>query len=218
VSGPPWLRPRDAGREDGPLRLACAAVDRLADAETERLWLRRWSAAQHTYALADVNRDPRVMRYMGGPLSEAETAAASERYEDHWDAHGFGLWAAMEKASGHMLGFIGLCHPLWHPELSGEVEVGWRLRRAVWGRGLATEGGRAALRAGFDELGLEEVISVVDPDNAASVAVTRKLGMTLRDSGAHPQSGLPIEVMSIRRPDTGEPAGLSSRPEAARGH
>jgi RimJ/RimL family protein N-acetyltransferase len=218
VSGPLWLRPRDAGREDGPLRLACAAVDRLADAETERLWLRRWSAAQHTYALADVNRDPRVMRYMGGPLSEAETAAASERYEDHWDAHGFGLWAAMEKASGHMLGFIGLCHPLWHPELSGEVEVGWRLRRAVWGRGLATEGGRAALRAGFDELGLEEVISVVDPDNAASVAVTRKLGMTLRDSGAHPQSGLPIEVMSIRRPDTGEPDGLSSRPEAARGH
>jgi RimJ/RimL family protein N-acetyltransferase len=193
-------------------------VDRLADAETERLWLRRWSAAQHTHALADINRDPRVMRYIGGPVSEAETAAWSERIEDHWDAHGFGLWAAMEKASGHMLGFIGLCHPLWHPELSGEVEVGWRLRRAAWGRGLATEGAWAALRAGFDELGLQEVIAIVDPDNAASVAVARKLEMTLRDSGVHPKSGLPIEVMSIRRGGEGEPDGLSSRPEAARGH
>jgi RimJ/RimL family protein N-acetyltransferase len=193
-------------------------VDRLSDAETERLWLRRWSAAQHTHALADVNRDPRVMRYLGGPLTDAETAEASQRYEDHWDAHGFGLWAATEKASGHTMGFIGLWHPLWHPELSSEVEVGWRLRRAAWGRGLATEGARAALRAGFDELGLQEIISIVDPENAASMAVTRKLGMTLRGSGVHPQTGLPIEVMSIRRGGVGEPDGLSSRPEAARGH
>jgi RimJ/RimL family protein N-acetyltransferase len=174
-------------------------VNRLSDAETERLWLRRWSAAQHTHALADINRDPRVMRYVGGVLGDAETAAASQRYEDHWEAHGFGLWAATEKSSGHTLGFIGLCHPLWLPALSTEVEVGWRLRRAAWGRGLATEGGTAALVAGFDELGLQEIISIVDPENAASMAVTRKLGMTLRDSRVNPQTGLPIEVMSIRR-------------------
>jgi RimJ/RimL family protein N-acetyltransferase len=174
---------------------------RLYDVETERLWLRRWSSAQHSSALADINSDPRVMRFLGGaPLSAEESAEAAARWEAHWEAYGFGLWAAMEKASGHVLGFIGLMHPLWNPELSDEVEVGWRLRRSGWGRGLATEGGAAALRAGFETLGLEEIIAVVDTENAASVAVTRKLGMTLREQRVHPQTGGPIDVMSRMAP------------------
>jgi RimJ/RimL family protein N-acetyltransferase len=179
----------------------CAAVDRLPDVETERLWLRRWSAAQHSSALADINADPRVMRYLGGVgLSAAESTAAAARYDAHWEEYGFGLWAAMEKSSGHALGFLGLSHPLWNPELSEEVEVGWRLRRSAWGRGLATEGGAAALRSGFEVLGLQEIIAIVAPENAASVAVTRKLGMTVRESRAHPQTGIPIDVMSLTRP------------------
>lgn len=172
---------------------------RLPDAETERLWLRRWSAAQHSQTLADVNADPRVMRYLGGaPLSAEESAEAAERYDAHWDTYGFGLWAAIEKSSGHALGFMGLSHPLWNPELSEEVEVGWRLRRSAWGRGLATEGGSAALRAGFENLGLAEIIAIVDPDHAASMAVARKLGMTMRERRVHPQTGTPLEVLSVR--------------------
>jgi RimJ/RimL family protein N-acetyltransferase len=179
----------------------CRVEPRLPDAETERLWLRRWSAAQHSQALADVNSDPRVMRYLGGVgLSAEESAEAAQRYDAHWETYGFGLWAAMEKSSGHVLGCIGLSHPLWNSELSEEVEVGWRLRRSAWGRGLATEGGAAALRAGFESLGLEEIIAIVDPQNAASMAVTRKLGMTLRESRSHPQTGIPIEVMTKRAP------------------
>ena len=173
----------------------------LPDVETERLWLRRWSAAQHSSALADINSDPRVMRYLGGAgLSAEESAEAAARYDAHWEQYGFGLWAAMEKSSGHVLGFIGLSHPLWNPELSDEVEVGWRLRRSAWGRGLATEGGAAALQAGFEHLGLEEIIAIVDPHNLASVAVTRKLGMTVRESRIHPQLGIPLDVMSARAP------------------
>lgn len=173
----------------------------LPDVETERLWLRRWTAAQHSSALADINSDPRVMRYLGGVgLSAAQSAEGAARYDAHWEQYGFGLWAAMEKSTGHVLGFIGLSHPLWNPELSAEVEVGWRLRRSAWGRGLATEGGAAALRAGFEHVGLEEVIAIVDPQNVASVAVTRKLGMTLREARVHPQLGTPIDVMSVRAP------------------
>jgi RimJ/RimL family protein N-acetyltransferase len=173
--------------------------ERLHDVETDRLWLRRWSSALHSSALADVNADPRVMRYVGGAaLSSAESAEAAQRYDAHWETYGFGLWAAMEKSSGHVLGFIGLSHPLWNPELSEEVEVGWRLRRSAWGRGLATEGGVAALSAGFGELGLEEIIAIVDPQNVASVAVTRKLGMTEREGRVHPQTGIPLDVMTRR--------------------
>ena len=174
---------------------------RLPDVETERLWLRRWSAAQHSSALADINSDPRVMRYLGGAgLSAAESSEAAARYDAHWEQYGFGLWAAMEKSSGHALGFVGLSHPLWNPELIEEVEVGWRLRRSAWGRGLATEGGAAALQAGFEHLGLEEIIAIVDPQNGASLAVTLKLGMSPRESGVHPQTGIPIDVMSKRAP------------------
>lgn len=174
---------------------------RLPDAETERLWLRRWSSAQHSSALADINSDPRVMRYLGGAgLSAEESAEAAQRYDAHWETYGFGLWAAMEKSSGHVLGVIGLSHPLWNPELSDEVEVGWRLRRSAWGRGLATEGGVAALRAGFEALGLEEIIAIVATENAASVAVTHKLGMTLREQRVNPQTGIPIDVMTKRAP------------------
>lgn len=174
---------------------------RLPDVETERLWLRRWSAAQHSSALADVNADPRVMRYLGGAgLSAAESSEVAARYDAHWDEYGFGLWAAHEKSSGHVLGFVGLTHPLWNPELADEVEVGWRLRRSAWGRGLATEGGAAALGAGFEHLGLEEIIAIVDPQNGASLAVTLKLGMSPRESRVHPQTGIPIDVMSKRAP------------------
>lgn len=173
----------------------------LPDVETDRLWLRRWSAAQHSSALADINSDPRVMRYLGGaPLSAAESAEGAARYDAHWDEYGFGLWAAMEKSSGHVLGFIGLQHPQWNPEFSDEVEVGWRLRRSAWGRGLATEGGAAALRSGFEVLGLDEIIAIVDPQNGASLAVTLKLGMSPRESAVHPQTGIPIDVMSKRAP------------------
>lgn len=173
----------------------------LPDVETERLWLRRWSAAQHSSAFADINSDPRVMRYLGGAgLSAEQSAEAAARYDAHWEQYGFGLWAAMEKSSGHVLGFIGLSHPLWNPELSDEIEVGWRLRRSAWGRGLATEGGAAALRAGFEHLGLEEIIAIVDPQNGASLAVTLKLGMSPRESRVHPQLGIPIDVMSKRAP------------------
>jgi RimJ/RimL family protein N-acetyltransferase len=179
----------------------CAVVDRLSEVETKRLWLRRWSAAQHSSALADINSDPRVMRYLGGAgLSATESTEAAARYDAHWADYGFGLWAAMEKSSGHVLGFVGLTHPLWNPELSAEVEVGWRLRRSAWGRGLATEGGAAALRSGFEVLGLDEIIAIVDPQNGASLAVTLKLGMSPRESRVHPQTGIPIDVMSKRAP------------------
>lgn len=174
---------------------------RLPDVETERLWLRRWSAAQHSSALADIDSDPRVRRYLGGSgLSVAESNEGAARYEAHWEQYSFGLWATMEKSSGHFVGTIGLTHPLWNPELSEEVEVGWRLRRSAWGRGLATEGGAAALRAGFEVLGLDEIIAIVDPQNGASLAVTLKLGMTPRESRVHPQTGIPIDVMSKRAP------------------
>jgi RimJ/RimL family protein N-acetyltransferase len=146
--------------------------------ETARLLLRRWRD-DDLDELLRLNRDPRVVRYLtpgGRPMSRAETEAQLDRFRRHWQEHGFGIWAAEERASGRLVGRIGLAyHRLW----PAEPEVGWKLDPDVWGRGYATEGGAASLRHAFETLGSARVVSIVQPDNAPSIAVMERLGLSL---------------------------------------
>lgn len=80
-----------------------------------------------------------------------------------WEERGFGLWAVEEKSSGAFIGFIGLLYHEDWSEGKHRMEVGWRLARPFWGRGLATEGAMASLRYGFEELGLDRIISIAVP-------------------------------------------------------
>jgi RimJ/RimL family protein N-acetyltransferase len=157
----------------------------MRDRETARLVLRRWRA-EDLDAYARMAADPEVMRFVGGVRSRDGAALDLARMEEHWERHGFGLWAAELRSSSEVIGFVGLSEPAFIPELIGSVEVGWRLERAFWGRGLATEGGRAALDAAFGELELEEVCSIIHPDNAASRRVAEKLGMDPDGTALHP--------------------------------
>ena len=91
---------------------------------------------------------------------------------------GFTMFAAELRETGEFIGFIGLSVPCFEAHFTPCVEVGWRLAAAYWGRGLATEGARAALRFGFDELGLREIVSFTVPANVRSRRVMEKLGMT----------------------------------------
>ena len=126
--------------------------------------------------------DPEVMRYIGGgaTLSREESEAQVSRFVRHWEERGYGLWAVEEKASGAFAGFVGLVHQEDWPEGDHETEVGWRLGRSFWGRGLATEGALASVRYGFEELGLERIISIAVPENRGSRRVMEKAGLTLR--------------------------------------
>jgi RimJ/RimL family protein N-acetyltransferase len=172
----------------------------MGDAETERLWLRRWGP-QHDAGLAALNAEPEVMRFLNGgrPLRRMESDFVSERIAEHWRTYGFGLWAAIEKATDRMIGFAGVCHPLWFPEWAGTVEVGWRFHPDAWGRGLATEAGRAALRAGFEERGLESIVAFVHPDNTRSLAVVERLGMRWDQELDHPEAGHRLRVFRADR-------------------
>lgn len=167
----------------------------LPDATTERLVLSRWDTARHTPALEAINALPEAVRYLnaGVPYTAAETAAQSARFASHWKRFGFGLWAVtlrIDRAKvpgvGATIGFAGLAHPLWFPELAGEVEIGWRLHPDAWGHGYATECGRAALDAA-PTLGLSRVIAVIDPGNTPSIAVATRLGMVHEQTRPHPQ-------------------------------
>jgi len=151
----------------------------MKEIETPRLLLRRWREGDLD-AYARICADPEVMRYLPATLSRGESAEQMAGFVRHWGERGFGLWAVEERASGEFIGFVGLMyHDDW-PEGEHETEVGWRLSRPYWGRGLATEGALASVRYGFEELGLERIISVTLPENAASRRVMEKAGLALR--------------------------------------
>jgi ribosomal-protein-alanine N-acetyltransferase len=120
-----------------------------------------------------------------------ESRAYLEEHQRHWDAHGFGMWAAIEQASGTFLGHAGL----QYLEGTGDVQVGFYLGRAAWGRGIATETGQAALRYGFEVLGLSHIVAVVRPENHASQKVLTKLSM--HEVGMAPHYGFEVQVWRV---------------------
>lgn len=144
---------------------------------TERLRLRDWIDAD-LEPFAAMNADPVVMEFLPKPLTREESDDLVERIRAHIETNDFGLWATEELASGEFMGFVGLAVPTFEAPFMPCVEVGWRLARAYWGKGYATEAARAALRFGFEEVGLDEILSFTVPMNERSQSVMQKLGMT----------------------------------------
>jgi RimJ/RimL family protein N-acetyltransferase len=148
--------------------------------ETSRLLLRPWQPDD----LAELTRlltDPEVTRYIVAdePFTPKDVAEVSARTLEQWEQNGFGPWVAIEKATGRWVGRIGLNEM---PEWPGadKVEVGWELHQEFWGRGLATEGGRAGVRYGFEVVGLDRIMSATAATNAASRRVMDKCGLRLQ--------------------------------------
>jgi RimJ/RimL family protein N-acetyltransferase len=143
-----------------------------------------------------MNADPRVMEFMPARLTEEESDALVERFERHFDEHGFGLMAAELRESGEFVGFVGLSVPGFDAAFMPAVEIGWRLAAEYWGRGLATEAAREVLRYGFEEVALENLVSFTVPGNVRSRRVMEKIGLGLVGEFEHP--GLP-EGHPLRR-------------------
>ncbi len=170
----------------------------MQEVETARLRLRLWHDDDVEH-IARLGRDERFMRFLapGGRLATPDDAVAGLlRYRRHWEEHGYGLWAVEERESRRFVGRLGLSHHRLWPQ---HVEVGWGLDPAVWGRGYATEGGAAALGHAFGTLGVERVVSIVHPENAASIAVMERLGIGPWRRVFWPEGGLDLEVRAIER-------------------
>jgi RimJ/RimL family protein N-acetyltransferase len=143
--------------------------------ETERLVMRMWRESDFD-EYAELCADPEVMRFLGGKVfdrTEAWRQMAS--MIGHWYLRGYGIWAVEEKESGRLAGRIGCINPEGWPGF----EVGWTLRREFWGKGYATEAARRALEYGFNELDRAHIISLIHPENRASIRVAERLGETL---------------------------------------
>lgn len=143
---------------------------------TPRLELRRFRDAPADFDhYAGLYADPEVARHVGGVQTREQAAQTyDERILRYYDANpGLGIWATFEREGG---AFVGL-HLLNHIRGTEHLQVGYTLRRAMWGRGYATEMARAVMRHGFRTLGLPILHAIVNLDNAGSMKVLSKLGM-----------------------------------------
>jgi RimJ/RimL family protein N-acetyltransferase len=151
----------------------------LGDVTTERLELRRFRG-EDLDGLAAVFAKREVWQFpYGRSLSRGETEDFLMGQIDEWDSSGFGCWIAIERQTSRIIGYVGISTPTFLPEILPAVEVGWRLDPAVWGKGYASEGARAALDESFLTLELNEVCSVPQVGNPASSRVCERLGMRL---------------------------------------
>jgi RimJ/RimL family protein N-acetyltransferase len=167
-----------------------------ATIETERLILRMLREADLD-GYAEMCGDPLVMRHIGDgkPLSRPESWRNLALMLGHWQLRGYGLWALEERGTGQFVGRLGF----WNPEGWPGFEVGWMLRRAYWGKGYATEGARAVLRVAFTQMQQSQVLSLIHPDNEASVRVALRLGERLQ--GPIELFGRSAQVYRITRPE-----------------
>jgi ribosomal-protein-alanine N-acetyltransferase len=164
--------------------------------ETERLLIRPLTNADRP-AFRAMSSDPEVMRYVhhGEPYTEREIDDFYARQARQLQEFDVCMGAMIEKASGRVVGLAGT-QPLGK---SGDYEIGWWLAREVWGRGYATEAGRAAMNHVLDHLKLPRVVAVIDPGNTASVRVVERLGFTYdrRYTGAELKHRLPDIVVDL---------------------
>ncbi|MFT3865446.1 MAG: GNAT family N-acetyltransferase [Solirubrobacterales bacterium] len=177
-------------------------IDAAAVIETERLRLERWDD-RHTELLVRLASMPAVMRFIGTgdpwPQLLAEDVARAERR--HWEQHGFGWRATIDKQSGRGIGLVSLNYAGEGTAGldPGEREIGWWLEPDAWGRGLGTEGAAALRDEAFDVLQMPSIIARIQPRNDGSLGVARKLGMEF-DFKTTGRSGERLVVYRMGRP------------------
>jgi RimJ/RimL family protein N-acetyltransferase len=159
----------------------------MQNIETTRLLLRPFNHDDiQNYASWLANKQ--IMQFIG----DGQTRNYKEAWNNlawicgHWTLRGYGLYAVEEKQSGQVIGRIGLFYPEGWPG----VELTWLLDCDYWGKGYATEGAQVCMKYAFDTLNLDQVISLIRPDNKKSLAVAKRLGMSLE--GETTLSGIPV--------------------------
>lgn len=142
---------------------------------TARLRLRMFTLRDVDAYYAAIHSDAEVMRTMPGgvPRPRERTQALVRRMIAWWAGHHYGLWAVEMRSDRNLIGHCGLAQ---EPD-SGAVELAYALARPMWGQGLASEGAWASLRYGFEQAGLDRIIALAVPENAASRRVMEKVGM-----------------------------------------
>lgn len=163
----------------------------IREFETKRLILRKWRE-EDLESFYAINKDPKVIEFLKGEMTFEECKNFIAAKNQNIEKMGFGLWAVAIKETSEMIGFVGLNPPDFESHFTPCVEVGWRLSSRHWGNGYAVEAARAALKIGFENFGLKEIVSFTVPANLRSISVMKKIGMTQDLHGDFHHPKLPL--------------------------
>lgn len=159
--------------------------------ESERLIIRNWRDGDEEL-FYHINSDETVMEFFPMRRNRQQSAEMMDVLKDRINKTGYGFFALEKKADGQPIGFAGLSIPDLEPHLpKGTVEIGWRLGADHWRRGYATEAARELLRLGFEDRGLEEIVSFAVEANTRSTAVMQRIGMRRDPSRDFDVPGVP---------------------------
>ncbi len=153
--------------------------------ETPRLILRKWQDTD-LEPYCQLNMDEDVMEFFPSTSTHEDSLAQVERVSTHINQFGYGFFAVERKDNQQFIGFTGLSHPRFEADFTPCVEIGWRLSKANWGQGFATEAAKACLQFGFNIPGIDEIYSFTSVHNKRSEQVMIKIGMEKTGTFEHP--------------------------------
>jgi RimJ/RimL family protein N-acetyltransferase len=180
---------------------------RGVELRTKRLLLRPWRDSD-LEPLTAINGHPEVHEFLGRVPDRAATADLIAAARRHWEEHRFGFFAVEQRVGplgGELIGFCGVSHPTFIPAVAERTELGYRLARAAWGGGFATEAAIACRDDAFYRIGLPELISLIDPSNVRSQRVAEKIGLAPGPQVRNPLTDTDLTIWSLRAPG-GDPA------------
>jgi len=154
--------------------------------KSERLGFRNWSVDDLT-EFAKINADLEVMEHFPKPLTQNETAEYIVKLQNHFKKNGYSYFATEIIKTSELIGFIGLAYQEYKTAFTPATDIGWRLKKAAWGKGYASEGAKRCLEFAFDSLQIERVIATCTIKNTKSENVMKKIGMKKRGEFNHPK-------------------------------
>lgn len=155
-----------------------------------RLGFRNWTVADIP-KMSAISGDPKVMEFFPAVATPEQTENFILRMQVMYEVKGYCYFAVDRLDTHEFIGFIGLCAQENALEFSPYVDIGWRLSPKAWGNGFATEGAKACLDYGFNEIGLAKILATAAHQNTKSIRVMQKIGMVEKMSFEHP--ALPVE-------------------------
>lgn len=166
---------------------------------TPRLKLLQWKAS-FAIPYAELCSDPEVMAYIaeGLPYSPERAYTSQQKISDHWDRVGYGMYAIFEQEGDELIGIAGLATADYLVNTPPMPEIGWRLKKRLWGQGMASEATRAILDTLRQNQSIPELYSVIHIDNDRSQTLAARLGFKLLREDVDQDFQNPVQVWGLR--------------------
>jgi RimJ/RimL family protein N-acetyltransferase len=179
-------------------------MDNTRVIETTRLSMRLPDATD-AQALMEIHQDPEVLAQglvtLTAPPGGIDVALRNvDRMLRHWTRYGCGQWSVVERNTGHVIGCVGF----YSSDGQSDIELGWIVRRSLWGNGFASEAALAAIDWAWRMSTTDHIISLIRPGDARSRRVAEKIGQRFEQQGIEPLSGETRDVFGIRRQASGQ--------------